>query len=262
MIVGNHMNHRNKSLSTVSRLRVLLITLVHWRHLGLKSSQWSASEMNRNEDAILLIPMFASILNESSNGFSPKFSPTASSQTPTPNPSNRSASRAIHPRSAWQLACPDFSSDRKSDPKRMLVGDDFTTCVFFLFLPSSSGMFLPCDPGETTLFGRFFFGSSKAVAHWTHTTHCGTSMKKQVQYSSFIDLCDPNSNVDAFFHFGGEFFLILRLMLSTCSWSRRLLSVQISISIYWRLQDTWNKTHQTGSQEDLSETLIYLLSIP
>ncbi len=56
------------------------------------------------------------------------------------------------------------------------------------------------------------------------------------------------------FHFGGELFLILRLMLSTCSGSRRLLSVQISISIYSRLQDTWNKTYQTGSQqEDLSD---------
>ena len=184
------MNHRNKSLSTVSCLRVLLITLVHWRHLGLKSSQWSVSEMNRNDDAILLYQ--CSLLSSTNL-------PTASLQNSLQRLQAKHLYR-IHQivqlqgphvqdlLGSWPggpivrtpnrtIRSPDFSSDRKSDPKRMLVGDDFTVC-FFLFLPSSSGMFLPCDPGETTLFGRFFFGSSKAVAHWTHTTHCGTSMKK------------------------------------------------------------------------------------
>lgn len=159
------MNHRNKSLSTVSRLRVLLITLVHWRHLGLKSSQWSVSEMNRNDDAILLYQ--CSLLSSTNL-------PAASLQNP-------SASRATRPRSAWQLA---WRSHCDRTPNRTIRSQAnvgwrwFHSMCFFLFLPSSSGMFLPCDPGETTLFGWFFFGSSKAVAHWRHTTHCGTSMKK------------------------------------------------------------------------------------
>lgn len=254
------MNHRNKSLSTVSRLRVLLITLVHWRHLGLKSSQWSVSEMNRNDDAILLYQ--CSLLSSTNL-------PTASLQ----NSLQRLQAKHLHRiHQIVQLQGP-YIQDLlgswpggpvvtehpigQSDPKRM-VGDDFTTCVF-----SFSAQLIWNVPALWPRRDHAFWAVLLCVlksccALNTHHSLRHKHEKNRYNISSFIDLSDPNSNVDAFFHFGGESFLILRLMLSTCSWSRRLLSVQISISIYWRLQDTWNKTHQTGSQEDSSETLIYL----
>lgn len=64
---------------------------------------------------------------------SPKVSPTASSQTPTPNPSNPSASRATRPRSAWQLA---WRSHCDRTPNRTIrsqanVGWRWFYCLFF-----------------------------------------------------------------------------------------------------------------------------------